>query len=159
MKFTRTDWIGLIFILGIMLLCWTKAYGQTCSTTNPCVPIKVTDNNAPPATTDVATLLQCGGTCTAASLAAYMSAPTQPSPWSVVASFPMTVNPRQYNQPQAYSTLISYAAYITPSGGTAGLPSAIATFQNGPPPAQVAPGVTVPSTSSGIITSGSTGPQ
>lgn len=149
MKRISPAWFCFLVMMAVLfLICARGAFGQ-CSTTNPCVPVKITGTAS--LTT---TLLACGGTCTVAQLTAYLANPTAPSPWSLVASFPQTAAAVTYNDPRPYGTLLSYAAYQTPSGGAAGPPSPIVTFQV-PAQAQAPTLIVGPN----IVTTGATGLQ
>src|ERR1700735_2626500 len=130
--FTKNEVKYFLLVLAVMI-CARGAYGQTCSTASPCVPVLVTGTVGSPTT-----LLKCGGTCTAASLTTYLASPTSTSPWSVVGTFAQKAVTVTYNDPEPYSSQISYAAYDTPSGGAASPVSGIITFQM-PAPPQTAP--------------------
>lgn len=122
----------------------------SCLPTNPCAPLSV---SGPLSTT--ATIYKCGGTCTAASLAAYLANPASTNQWVIIGTFTQTVSPRAYNDPEAYGSQWSYAATNQPSGGAVGAPSAIATFQF--PKAPQTP--TTLTVGASVVTTGTTGPQ
>lgn len=122
----KRNWLQIIILAWVIFWALENhAYGQTaCTATNPCVPVSVAG-----VTGNTVTLLKCGGTCTSATLNAYLANPTAQSVWSVAGTFSQYAATAIYNDPEAYGLLLSYAAYETPSGGTAGPVSAIITFQ------------------------------
>ena len=143
-------------ILLFVLLYAHGAFGQTSCTSasGACVPLGIT-YTVPAGQTATATLLKCGGTCTAASLAAYMANPSATSPWILVATFPQKAAQTNYNDFETYGAQISYAAYNTLAGGSAGPVSGISTFQM-PQAPQSAPSLTA---GPNVVTSGVSGPQ
>lgn len=144
-----------LYLLAIVVLA-PQLLAQTCSTTNPCVAVSVTDKNAV-ITGDSANLYACMGgatSCSAAALASFIAAPTSPSVWRLVATFAQYAATSVYNDPEPYSALMNYATTITQSGGAAGPVSAVSVFPM-PLPAAQTPTLSV----TGMVTTGTTGVQ
>ena len=149
--------ITLVRILqfGIVLLglAVAAAHGQTCSAANPCVQVSIAGT-----TGQTATLYEFTGSqtsCSLAALTAFISSSSTSSQWRAIASFPQKAAIVVYNDPEAYSSLVNYAAVNIPSGGAAGPVSAIIPFQM-PTAPQTAPSLTV---GPNLMTTGATGPQ
>ncbi len=141
----------LIVVLALAFAVRTLS-AQSCSPNNPCAPVQVSG-----VVGTTATLLECTGSptsCSAASLTAYLANPSTPSQWHTLGSFPQKAATVNYSDPQAYGSLVNYAATWAASGGAAGPVSAIATFQMpaAPPQGSV-------STGTNMVTSGNAGPQ
>ena len=152
---TKSELKYLVFcILVLLLICARGAFGQ-CSTTNPCVPVKVTQQ--PFSGGSTYTPFACMGAasqCSSAALNQHISAPTSSDVWHALGTFPQTSGTAVYNDPEPYGALMNYAALNTLSGGAAGPVSGIAIFQV--PTQATAPSLTV---GPAIVTTGTTGPQ
>jgi hypothetical protein len=154
MKRLNSAVVYFLFVIAIMALICARAYGQTCSVANPCVPIGFPKSTVG----DTITLYKCVGTaavCSPAALAAQLAGGN--SPFNTVASFPLkSLTATAYQDPEPYGTLVYYAATDTPSGGAAGPVSAIVAFQM-PQATQITP----PTLTAGpaMATTGPAGPQ
>ena len=149
------------FILAVLLLVPIVGLAQTtCSTTNPCVQVTITNPNPVPSQ---AVLWSCMGDSTSCSLTALSTVikqqtsttlcPAVQSPWHCN-SFSQTKNPQAYNDPEPYGSLMNYAAQATGTGGVSGV-SQITIFPVSQPPTQVPSVGQVPV----LVTTGNAGPQ
>lgn len=148
------NWLQIGIVLFTMLWgAWAGAFGQSCSTTQPCVPVAVTG-----VTGQSTTLVTCGGgslNCSQSALDQFMQNPSASNPWHILATFPQTAATMTYNDLQNWGNLLNYAAYQTPSGGAASPVSAIAVFQI-PQAPQVAPTIVA---GPKVVTTGKPGVQ
>ena len=149
----------LQFLILALVFVWAAiASGQSCTATNPCVQVSITNPNALPSST---VLLECsGGSCTAASLTSYLATQTATNLCPAVSSiwkcttFSQTKTPQLYNDAQPWGIMVSYATQGTSGGGVSGV-SQITTFQVPPAPPQQTTITGVPT----MVTSGTSGPQ
>ena len=149
-------------ILAALLLVPMAGLSQTttCSPTNPCVQVTVTNPNPLPSP---AVLWSCMGgttTCSQSALDAVIKqqtatnfCPATSSAWTCH-QFSQTANPQKYNDPEPYGSLMNYAAQATGTGGVSAA-SPITIFQVSQPPTQVPSLGQVPV----LVTTGNVGPQ
>lgn len=152
---SKTEFRYILFVIAVLLLiCARGAFGQ-CSTTNPCVPVKVTQQ--PFSSGSTYTPFSCMGAasqCSSTALNQHISAPTSSDVWRTLGTFPQASSTAVYNDSEPYGALMNYAALNTSSGGAAGPVSGIVIFQV--PTQATAPSLAVgPS----IVTTGAPGPQ
>jgi len=150
----------LIIVFAFWWAHSAQAQAASCSTTTPCVQIAITNPNIVPSPT---VLWSCVGTATTCSTTALNAAialqtstalcPVTTGAWKCT-QFSQTKSPQNYNDLQAYNSLVNYAFQGT-SGGGVSAASPILTFQVPPPPAQSPLVNSVPIT----VTSGTAGPQ
>ena len=154
MKKLRT----LAIVFGITLAAgWLSA--QSCSSTNPCVQVTVTNPNTLPSQ---AVLWTCMGSATSCSQTALNSVIAQQTPTNLCPNvqtvwhcipFTQTKTPQAYNDPEPYGSLMNYAAQGIGGGGVSAA-TPILIFQ-------VPAGTQVPSLGQVpvLVTTGTAGPQ
>ena len=152
--------IGLIYtMLGLV------AFGQSCSTTNPCVQVPIANSNALPSVTALWTCVGLtSSNCTQAQLDAARAGQTATNlcpqtttstatgNWKCI-QFSQTLTPQNYNDPHSWGSTINYSSQGTNSAGGVSATSPILTFQM---PSQAALPVVGPPV---LVTSGTVGLQ
>lgn len=154
--------------IGIILYGFSHgAFGQTCSVTNPCAQVTITNSTMSASQPGSAILFSCMGpatSCSSSALATVLAGQTAtlfcppiPSVWHCT-TFPQAASTANYNDPEPYGALMNYAAQNAyTAGGGASAVSGITIFQvpqapQNPPAVPGNPAVT-------LVTTGNTGPQ
>ena len=159
--------IGLIFtMLGLV------AFGQSCSTTSPCVQVPIANSNALPSVTALWTCVgMTSSNCTQAQLDTARAGQTATGVghkldavcpalvagaaignWKCI-QFSQTSTPQNYNDPHSWGSTINYSSQGTTAAGGVSATSPIITFQM---PAQAQVPVVGPPV---LVVSGSVGLQ
>lgn len=144
----------------LILALASALYAQTCSTTEPCVQVTISNGNALPSSTVFWTCMGSASSCSSAALQAVIAAQTPtnlcPSVQTVwhCTSFSQTTTPELYNDLEPWGSLMNYAVQGVGAEGVSAA-SPILIFQVPQPQALQVPALGTAT----IVTTGTEGPQ